>query len=127
MTRTALTAAALLCLAACSPSATQEVAAPAEQAPNREFAVFTQRNITLVLGDAPVAAPVTVGSRASPETVASDAPAVVAVRADGALVARQAGKVTLRGVGTGSTLAVVVIEPWTPGTTASRTGAEEAR
>jgi hypothetical protein len=121
-----IASAALLLLAACREApAPGEASRGADPAANREFAVFAQRQLVIEAPGAPVPAPVTVGSRASRETLAADDPEIVAIGPDGSLLGLRPGATVVRGVGTGSALAVRVVEA--PGAASSRaTGRAQA-
>jgi hypothetical protein len=104
-------------LAACEAPVPQAWAPPARPDPQvaanqarlaRPFVVFAEETLQIDrLGD-PVAAPITVGSRASPETMSSDAPEVVSVEPDGRLLAHGQGRATIRASTGGPLLRVEV-------------------
>src|SRR5689334_10206052 len=75
------------------------------------FAVFREPMLTITALEEPVAAPVTVGSTASPETIKSDAPDIVSIDPSGALVAHRDGRATLHGTGSHAPLLVEVEAP----------------
>jgi len=121
--RAGLTLAALAVLAcgreasAPDPSPPRPLAPAVGESPvDRPFVVFRERELRIERLEAPVPAPVSVGSRPSPETMVSDSPEVVSIDASGALVAHRPGSAVLRSVhGEGSSLAVRV-EPTREGT-----------
>ncbi len=78
---------------------------------DREFVVFTAPSVAMDRAGAPVAAPVTVGSRPSPATMTSDDPQVVTVEPNGALAAHREGTTFVRAAGSASVLKVVVHAP----------------
>jgi len=72
------------------------------------FVVFASPALELARLGEPVDAPVTVGSRPSPEVMWSDAPGVVSVEADGRLVAHREGRARVSARNGGPSLEVVV-------------------
>lgn len=80
-----------------------------EAAVDKPFVGFRQAGLTIDRFETPVAPPVTPGSSTSPATLASDAPDVVSVQSDGALVAHRNGRANVRAVPGGGTLAVEVV------------------
>lgn len=89
---------------------------------DRDFVVFRESELRIEQLEAPVPAPITVGSRPSPVTMASSAPEVVSVQPDGALVAHRAGSAVIQAAGTGSRLTVVVLAPQPAPAVAQRRG-----
>lgn len=75
---------------------------------DRAFVVFSSPRLVIDRLGIPVAAPVTVGSRPSPGTLASDTPEIVSIDASGALVAHRNGIATVRATGSDSVLQVEV-------------------
>jgi len=75
---------------------------------DRAFVVFLAPALTVGELAGRVRPPVTVGSRPSPATMASSAPEVVSVEADGSLVPRRAGRAEIRALGGKSQLEVTV-------------------
>jgi hypothetical protein len=74
----------------------------------RAFVVFSGAALEIDRVGEPVAAPVLVGSRPSPETMTSDAPDVVSVETDGRLLAHREGRASIRSASGGPSLAVTV-------------------
>ena len=80
-----------------------------EAAVDKPFVGFWQTSLTIDRLKTPVGPPVTPGSSPSPATLASDAPDVVTIQADGSLVAHRNGQATIRAQSGGGTLAVAVV------------------
>ncbi len=79
---------------------------------DRPHVVFSRRSLVIQRLGVPVAPPVSVPSRPSPETMSSDDPATVRVEASGALVGLRPGRATIRTLhGEGSSLEVEVRAP----------------
>ncbi len=86
--------------------------AAGESPVDRPHVVFSQRSLVIARLGAPVAPPVSVPSRPSPETMSSDDPATVRIDASGTLVGLRPGRTTIRTLhGEGSSLEVEVRVP----------------
>lgn len=96
----------------------------AQQELGRAFVVFSRTEMVIDQLDVPVAAQVQVGSRPSPATMASNAPEVVSVEADGRLVAHREGTARLRASTGGPELIVSVRLASLAGPTSGRTAQE---
>ena len=116
-------ATAVLALVACGRDASAPAPVPprplapaiGESPVDRPFVVFRDRELLIDRLEVAVPAPVSVGSRPSADTMASDSPEVVSVDPSGALVAHRPGSTVIRSLhGEGSALAVRV-EPPRPG------------
>lgn len=123
---------AVIALAGCEPALPSASAPPAAPDPkvaelqrqlDRPFVVFSAARLEIDRLGEPVAAPITVGSRPTQETMASDAPDVVSVEADGRLLARREGRARIRSYTGGPELLVTVrvasVEERSGATTAS--------
>lgn len=80
-----------------------------EAAVDKPFVGFRQATLAIDRFETPVALPVTPGSSPSSTTLASDAPDVVSIQADGSLVAHRNGRATIRALQGRGTLAVEVL------------------
>lgn len=110
-TPAALIAAGLTACGGLSQSPTEpQKAGPVagEAAVDKPFVGFRQASLTIDRLEVPVAPPVTPGSGPSPATLASGAPDVVSIQADGSLVAHRNGRATIRALQGGGTLTVDV-------------------
>jgi hypothetical protein len=80
-----------------------------EAAVDKPFVGFRLASLTIDRLETPVAPPVTPGSSPSPATLGSDAPDVVSIQSDGALVAHRNGRTTVRALPGGQALVVDVL------------------
>lgn len=108
---------AAVALTGCEPALPNASAPPAAPDPRivdlqrrleRPFVVFAEGRLEVDRLGEPVAAPVTVGSHPSQDTMSSDAPDVVSVEPDGRLLAHRAGTARVRSATGGRELLVVV-------------------
>ena len=76
---------------------------------DKPFVSFRLASLTIDRLETSVAPPVTPGSSPTPATLASDAPDVVSISADGALIAHRNGRATVRAVPGGEALAIEVL------------------
>jgi len=80
-----------------------------EAAVDMPIVEFCQASLTIDRLELPFAPPITPGSTPSPTTMASDAPDVVSIQADGGLVAHRNGHATIRALEGKGSLEVEVI------------------